>query len=163
YTEALRTASFKIVGNAPTLQQMDDLKNAADQKKAYEAQVDAMMGDVRFAKRMIAFWQNTMRLGGAASGPKPSRDTAPTFAARIGRREQAVHGSLPRRGAHLPDVRRDDLRGRRVQQRPHHRRRPHRSRRPRAVLRQPRVPPEPLLPGDVRLQEAARGALEHAH
>lgn len=83
YTEALRTASFKLVGNAPTLQQIQDVKNAADQPKAYEAQIDAMMSDVRFSKRMIAFWQNTMRMGGAASGNKPSRDTAPTFAARI--------------------------------------------------------------------------------
>lgn len=83
YTEALRTASFKLVGNAPTLQQIEDLRTAPDQAKAYEAQIDAMMSDSRFAKRMIAFWQNTMRLGGAAGGGKPSRDTAPTFAARL--------------------------------------------------------------------------------
>jgi hypothetical protein len=83
YTEALRTASFKLVGNAPTLQQIEDLKSAPDQQKAYEAQIDAMMADARFSARMIAFWQNTMRLGGAAGGGKPSRDTAPTFAARL--------------------------------------------------------------------------------
>ncbi len=83
YPEALRTASFKIVGNAPTLQQIEAIKNAGDQAKAYEAQIDAMMSDVRFSKRMIAFWRNTMRMGGAASGPTPSRETAPTFAARI--------------------------------------------------------------------------------
>jgi hypothetical protein len=83
YTEALRTASFKLVGNAPTLQQIEDLKSAADQPTAYAAAIDAMMKDVRFTKRMIAFWQNTMRLGGAAGGGKPSRDTAPVFAARI--------------------------------------------------------------------------------
>ncbi len=83
YTEALRTASFKLVGNAPTLQQIEDLKSAPDQAKAYADQIDAMMIDARFSKRMIAFWQNTMRLGGAAGGGKPSRDTAPTFAARL--------------------------------------------------------------------------------
>lgn len=83
YTEALRTASFKLVGNAPTLQQIEDLKSAPDQAMAYAAQIDAMMLDARFSKRMIAFWQNTMRLGGAAGGGKPSRDTAPTFAARL--------------------------------------------------------------------------------
>lgn len=83
YTEALRTASFKLVGNAPTLQQIEDLKSAADPAQAYADQIDAMMADPRFAKRMIAFWQNTMRLGGAAGGGKPSRDTAPTFAARL--------------------------------------------------------------------------------
>ena len=83
YTEALRTASFKLVGNAPTLQQIEDLRTAADQPTAYANAIDAMMKDVRFTKRMIAFWQNTMRLGGAAGGGKPSRDTAPVFAARI--------------------------------------------------------------------------------
>lgn len=83
YNEALRTASFKLVGNAPTLQQMLDLKGAAQKDQAYAALVDQMLMDTRFAARMIAFWQNTMRMGGAASGTKPSRDTAPTFAARI--------------------------------------------------------------------------------
>ncbi|MEP7124101.1 MAG: DUF1549 domain-containing protein [Byssovorax sp.] len=83
YTEALRTASFKLVGNAPTLQQIEDLKSSSDPQKDYEADIDAMMADVRFAKRMIAFWQNTMRLGGSAGGGKPTRDTAPTFAARL--------------------------------------------------------------------------------
>ena len=83
YTEALRTASFKLVGNAPTLQQIEDLKSAPDQAKAYGEQIDAMMSDARFVKRMIAFWQNTMRMGGPAGGGKPSRDTAPTFAARL--------------------------------------------------------------------------------
>ncbi|MFS8069122.1 MAG: hypothetical protein ACMG6S_22405 [Byssovorax sp.] len=83
YTEALRTASFKLVGNAPTLQQIEDLRTAPDQATAYAAQIDAMMADARFSKRMIAFWQSTMRMGGAAGGGKPSRDTAPTFAARL--------------------------------------------------------------------------------
>jgi hypothetical protein len=83
YNEALRTASFKLVGNAPTLQQIQDLKMAADQAKAYAGMIDAMMADTRFAVRMVAFWQNTMRLGGPAAAPKPSFDTAPTFAARM--------------------------------------------------------------------------------
>jgi hypothetical protein len=83
YDEALRTASFKLVGNAPTLQQTLDLKNAQSPAAAYAQMIDQMMSDARFAQRMIAFWQNTMRLGGAASGSMPSRDTAPTFAARI--------------------------------------------------------------------------------
>lgn len=83
YTEALRTASFKLVGNAPTLQQIEDLKSSANPQKDYEAAIDAMMADVRFSNRMIAFWHNTMRLGGSAGGGKPSRDTAPTFAARL--------------------------------------------------------------------------------
>lgn len=83
YPEALRTASFKLVGNAPTLQQTLDLKGAANPAQAYAAMIDQMMADPRFAGRMIAFWQNTMRQGGPAVGMKPSRDTAPTFAARL--------------------------------------------------------------------------------
>ena len=83
YNEALRTAAFKLVGNAPSLQQILDLKNAANKPQAYEAMITQMMSDTRFATRMIAFWQNTFRQGGAASGAKPSRDTGPTFAARI--------------------------------------------------------------------------------
>jgi hypothetical protein len=83
YNEALRTAAFKLVGNAPTLQQTLDLKGAAKPADAYAAMIDGMIADARFATRMIAFWQNTMRLGGPAAGGKPSRDTAPTFAARL--------------------------------------------------------------------------------
>jgi hypothetical protein len=78
YTEALRTASFKLVGNAPTFAQIEGLRSATDQKIAYEALIDTLMEDPRFAQRMIEFWQNTMRAGGTAM-----LNTAPTFAARV--------------------------------------------------------------------------------
>jgi hypothetical protein len=86
YTEALRTASFKLVGNAPTLEQikdLDSLTDEADQAARYEELIDEMMDDPRFKLRMIEFWKNTMRQGGAAMGDFPSRDTAPTFAAMV--------------------------------------------------------------------------------
>jgi hypothetical protein len=83
YGEALRTASFKLVGNAPTLAQIEELRKAPDQKAAYLQQVEAMLTDTRFAARMVEFWKTTMRMGGAAGGGKPSRDAAPTFAARV--------------------------------------------------------------------------------
>jgi hypothetical protein len=84
YGEALRTASFKIVGNAPTLAQIEELRKAPDQKAAYGQILDNLMADTRFAARMVEFWKTTMRMGGgAAAGGKPSRDTAPTFAARL--------------------------------------------------------------------------------
>lgn len=83
YGEALRTASFKLVGNAPTLAQIEEVRKAPDQKAAYAQQVDAMMNDTRFAARIIEFWKTTMRMGGPGAGAKPSRDTAPTFAARL--------------------------------------------------------------------------------
>lgn len=85
YTEALRTASLKLVGDVPTLKQIQELDKTAkaDQPSKFAAMVEDMLGDVRFKARMVEFWKNTMRMGGPASGPKPSRDTAPTFAARL--------------------------------------------------------------------------------
>lgn len=86
YSEALRTASLKLTGNAPTLDQMESVRAAPDnaaKKKAYESLVDVMLASPAFAVRMVEFWKNTFRMGGAASGNMPSRDTAPTFAARI--------------------------------------------------------------------------------
>jgi hypothetical protein len=83
YNEALRTASFKLLGSSPTLAQILAIQSATDQPGAYSAMIDQMLADPRFAARMIAFWQNTMRQGGAATGTQPSRDAAPTFAARI--------------------------------------------------------------------------------
>lgn len=86
YTEALRTAALKLVGNAPTLEEMMSVENAvgdAAKKAKYEELVDAYMADVRFKRRLVEFYRNTFRMAGAKSGNKPSRDTAPTFAARI--------------------------------------------------------------------------------
>lgn len=86
YTEALRSASFKLVGNAPTLEEMLTVQNAPDdaaKKNAYEQLVDKMMGDVRFKRRLVDFYKNTFRMAGPAEGMTPSRDTAPTFAARV--------------------------------------------------------------------------------
>ncbi len=83
YTEAYRTASLKLVGDLPTLSKMEALRTAANPKGVYEAYIDELMLDVRFKVQMVNFWKNTMRMGGAASGSTPSRDTAPTFAARI--------------------------------------------------------------------------------
>jgi len=86
YTEALRTASLKLVGNAPTLEEMMSVQNApteAAKKAKYEELVSVMMGDVRFKRRLVEFWRNTFRMAGPQAGPIPSRDTAPTFAARV--------------------------------------------------------------------------------
>jgi hypothetical protein len=83
YTDALRTASFKLIGNAPDVAVIESLTAASDQKAAYEAAIDKLFADKRFAARMVDFWKNTMRMGGAAQGAMPSRDAAPTFAARI--------------------------------------------------------------------------------
>ncbi len=83
YNEALRTASLKLIRQLPTLTQIKSVAGATDQKAAYEAQIDAMLEDVRFNERMIKWWKDVMRMGGGANGNAPSRDSAPTFAARI--------------------------------------------------------------------------------
>jgi hypothetical protein len=83
YTEALRSASLKLVRNLPTLQQIKNVENAVDQRAAYETEVDALLADQRFTGRMIKFWRDVMRQGGGAQNGQPSRDTAPVFATRV--------------------------------------------------------------------------------
>lgn len=86
YNEALRTASLKLVRALPTLAQIKHVKDAGDldaQKVAYEEELDAMFEDTRFQERMIKWWKDVMRMGGAGGNGKPSRDTAPIFAARV--------------------------------------------------------------------------------
>ena len=83
YTEALRTASLKLVQNLPTLEQIKRLEATAEPRIEYEAAIDSMLADARFTGRMIKWWSDTMRQGGAGTKGVPSRDTAPTFAARV--------------------------------------------------------------------------------
>jgi hypothetical protein len=90
YGEALRTASLKLNGALPSLADVDALAKSKNQKAAYETAVDKMMSDVRFQERMIKWWKDVFRMGDDAGQAKgmPSRDTAPTFAARIIAEEQ---------------------------------------------------------------------------
>lgn len=83
YGEALRTASLKLVRALPTLAQQKTVAEAKDPKAAYEAALDDMLGDVRFQERMIKWWQDVMRQGETGQPKGASRDTAPTFAARV--------------------------------------------------------------------------------
>jgi hypothetical protein len=83
YPDALRTASLKLVRNLPTLQEIKTLTGSTDQRATYEQQIDALLADPRFTARMIKYWQDTMRQGGGAVDNKPSRNTAPVFAARV--------------------------------------------------------------------------------
>lgn len=84
YSAALRTASLKLVRALPTLQQIKAVAGATDQAAAYEAEIDKMLASPDFQERMIKWWKDTMRQGGGATdNGAPSRDTAPTFAARV--------------------------------------------------------------------------------
>ncbi len=86
YSEALRTASLKLVRGLPTLAQIKhvgEAKGDVNKRAAYEEELDAMFADPRFQERMIKWWKDVMRMGGGAQNGKPSRDTAPVFAARV--------------------------------------------------------------------------------
>jgi hypothetical protein len=97
YSEALRVASLKLVGNLPTLDQIYELADTADDAKAakYAELVDAMFEDDRFEVRMINYWREVFKMYGAglpidddndAGTPPvavPSRDFATVFAARM--------------------------------------------------------------------------------
>jgi hypothetical protein len=86
YSEALRVASLKVVGTLPTLDQIYSVANAGDAAKAvaYEDLVDQLLADDRFATRMVEHHRSTFKMFGAGlEGDDPSRETAPTFAARI--------------------------------------------------------------------------------
>lgn len=86
YGEALRTASLKLVGELPTFDQIQKIAtapNEAAQKTAYEAEIDKMLADPRFAPMMIKWWRDTLATGGNRGTGYPSYDFSATFAASI--------------------------------------------------------------------------------
>jgi len=86
YSEALRTASILLVGDTPTLAEIYELGDLPpDQQKAkYEELIDKKLSDPRFAATLVEFFKYTFKMGGAATtAGEPTRDTAPTFAARV--------------------------------------------------------------------------------
>jgi hypothetical protein len=88
YGEALRTASLKLLGDLPTLVQINQIAGAANvaaQKTAYESLIDTFLADPRFSTRMIQYWRDTLKTGAQGTPAKgmPSFDTAATFAAMV--------------------------------------------------------------------------------
>ena len=89
YGEALRTASLKLVGDLPTMVQIQALEAAstpAQQATLYAADVDAMLADTRFSEQMIQYWRDTFKTGDPGVTPvknAPDFDTAATFAAMV--------------------------------------------------------------------------------
>ncbi len=81
YTDALRSASFKIVGDAPTLAQINTLTAAADPQMTYEGMIDDMLADPRFAAVLVEFWQNAFRM--RDDGTMPDQNAAPVYAAEL--------------------------------------------------------------------------------
>jgi hypothetical protein len=86
YSEALRTASLLIIGDAPTLADIYSLADLPlDQQKAqYQLLIDKYLSDARFSDSLIEYYKYTFKMGGASTViGEPSRDTAPVFAARL--------------------------------------------------------------------------------
>ena len=88
YGEALRTASLKLIGQLPTLADINKLAAAttpAAQKPIYEAMIDAMLANPLFATKQVQWWRDTLKTGNQGTPAKgmPSFDTAATFAASV--------------------------------------------------------------------------------
>ena len=88
YSEALRTASLKLVGELPALADIKALAGAgaeAQQKVVYEQMIDKLLADPRFLQMQITWWKNTLKTGqqGAPQQGMPSYDTAALFAASV--------------------------------------------------------------------------------
>jgi hypothetical protein len=74
YPAALRTATLRLTGDLPTVEQIEALSNAGDPAATYSAQVQALLADDRAQGRVLDFWRNAFKMGG------PGLDTAPLFA-----------------------------------------------------------------------------------
>ncbi|MDB4964790.1 MAG: hypothetical protein JWN44_479 [Myxococcales bacterium] len=85
YGQALRTASLKLVGALPTMDEQAAVTDAA----SYAAAVDRLLADARFATQIRSYFQDMMKMGGTlaarvgANTVNVSLDTAPTFAAEL--------------------------------------------------------------------------------
>src|SRR5262245_8172569 len=81
YNAALRIAALRLTGELPTLAEIKSVQNAGDaaaQKTVYAALVKGYMDSPRFARQMVSFWKDTLKLGGT-----PTFDQAAFFAAQI--------------------------------------------------------------------------------
>ncbi len=88
YGEALRTASLKLLGDLPTLAQIQQIAFATDpttQQTIYNGLIDQYLADPRFATKMIQYFRDTFKTGqqGPVAMGAPSFDTAATFAAEV--------------------------------------------------------------------------------
>jgi hypothetical protein len=88
YGEAMRTASLKLLGDLPTIAQIDQMEITLDptaQATLYASMIDSFLADPRFAAKMIQYWRDTLKTGqqGTPAKGMPSFDTAATYAAEV--------------------------------------------------------------------------------
>ena len=82
YGQATRTAAIKLIGTAPTVDELTGVTDAT----SYAAQVDKYLADPRFAGQIFSYFEDMLKMGGPASTTAPvhpSFDTAPSFAAEL--------------------------------------------------------------------------------
>ncbi|HEY4240613.1 MAG TPA: hypothetical protein VGM88_12415 [Kofleriaceae bacterium] len=80
YPAALRIAAIRLTGTLPTSAEINSVASATGdaQKTAYEALINQYVARPTFARQMMIYWRNTMKIGGSADF-----DTAPAFAAEL--------------------------------------------------------------------------------
>jgi hypothetical protein len=81
YNAALRTAALRLVGDVPTMTEINRVKDAGDaaaQKLAYEELLRDYMSRPTFARQMFYFWRDTFQMGETVE-----MDSAPAFAAML--------------------------------------------------------------------------------
>jgi hypothetical protein len=84
YSAALRTAALRLTGELPTLVELERVAGTGDpaaQKLAYEDQIRTYMASPAFARQMMAFGRDTLRMGDDPNDP--TMDTAPAFFAQV--------------------------------------------------------------------------------
>jgi len=87
YTEAFRTAAFKLNGNAPTMNRLLALDEAVDQdsdegESAYDTEIDELLDDPRFTLMMIDYWRDVFHVGDEST-PNADANRAAYYAAKL--------------------------------------------------------------------------------
>jgi hypothetical protein len=75
YGAALRTAALRLVGELPTVADLEQV-TGPDAGLRYRALIEQYLDDPRFARQMLDYWRDRFRMGGTAE-----LDAAPAFAA----------------------------------------------------------------------------------
>jgi hypothetical protein len=92
YSAALRTAALRLTGELPTLAEVKQIGNAADdaaRKTAYEALLHQYLAGPRFARQMFRFWQDALKMGDL-----PGLDSAPAFIAKLAVEDRSFDEAL---------------------------------------------------------------------
>lgn len=73
YSLALRTASIKLTGDLPTMDEIKQMETAvlagSNPKEVYEGLIRKYLNDTpRFTRSMVQYWRDTLRMGGTIQG-----------------------------------------------------------------------------------------------